>query len=1717
MKASTLTFKITSVLLIAAMVSEDISFAIDRYEASSTSTLAPTSIFAPLYAIRWDEVKREYEITEVPGEERGLTDLNKKEVGKSYIEALIGVFLKDLEVREALKLSPAAIDEYFEKFRAALIKLRDSSINPSISKCFRGYGIEAMEYTRHGVELTLSETAGEEKRMRYELAGGEVRVIDLEKAMDEVSRTFIPKGDGFDPGYGAYAVDILRRFTGALERIEGDNGSIHETLRKAAEHGPAEVPEGYREYLGKSIAYDTIVDAFVKIVHGGEPLSDKNCSGDDFWKRPYLLLDDKCAILIFKDGPNGTRYGSDVIGYRVDLTKPVRGQLAEKNEDTVSVLKRYFIEKEEFAERYRAEERFYLSQRAAYGHGDALDFRNRAHDAFIGVEDRVKRCADEIKRIFKLLREYSLHSTRYDKIRFLPRFRSRYQKVMIRDEYEVWKRLFNEAVNETEALAARDEVVSIPADDHFGGLIKVGLASLRRMLRSITTFGNGEKPGEYADASSMDQVLLDTLGLNKEWFNFCRGKGLLVTTQAGDFIRDRVKNDIQNLDGMFTAEVPVDHAFFDLVPRGEWKWLAFSVDNAISGAVKATREAAFLNGEKDIEGPKIVFSDDGDYLVVKVIDHGTGISKRDLKKVSDADFTKRKETGQACMHRVVTDNGGSAVIDSLTEEERTPEELARRKALGQRTERGVTLTIRWPVKRIGDDTAVEKPKGKKREDVRKHRVPRRNARAIPLALYGVVAVLAGIGFYIFSPGIVDNDAAALIISAGISAAIMAAGFITERMPVVKTRTWTKKKPVWGLSSLGKAADRVKAWRERKAREAEEKIKKEERDEKRPIEKEKKKGRKQAEGERRKAREAIEREVKAVQDAQKERLRDAADKLAAAKKDAAAREHQRLLRRIEEEKAERQRLGRVAAAKGEAKKLRALLRKADDLVQRAYRAASGKLSGARSEVDAAAARLHSAGRAMIDGKRSILAGLERRLEAAGARYKEIDARYREIMAGCEELEKGISECDDEDNATAVLQKFERLLDKYSGEEVPEEAVKYIEDLNARIVFLIEALRLKPLFPASIRPLYVDICRRLYKKDPSGGDRRAIYDKYRAMSIEGRLLRERAARSLREFDASLSAAFRKFKEMLSAQDMARYIEDPDKPEAKPLQFIGLIWKFAVPALRAIGVPERAIAFLGGLEELVFSFAMMKGIVYLCDLAPPGFKVPFSLGITVYLTLAIVSSAVSYAFHAASGELYFFEKERIVSRKIDWKGNKDKKLLLGIGVFGFIIRAVYAGLAAWLDPWSGFSESYTYIVPVLAAVSMHGSFDSVLAYSGKVPLLMIGAFGGTKEKRTGSKSLSKRKVMARVIFMADRDREPTRGEMRRMLDREEAKIMNEGRKFPGKMMLAQAAGVTYGRVLQAANSLDPIRGMRGVGESFGYTMRTRGPERSLRKRENVISTIYERLNGHWPTDEEKKKFVKKNKFDTSDLTPGKLGRDVFENIDKYHGPRARFFRSINYDYRTLDLREWGDFLQELYKDLNGRYPNKKQLSDFRKWKYRGKYLRVSDVSSKTLHWSKHFGNLSGVAERLGFWLGRYDGKWSLGVWDNYCRFLYIEMFHKLPTKKELKKFMDPRNEKEMYFPVIKNYINAFKDATAEHGGVPAVSRRLGFLVDDDLSDRENFLKALFIDLNLRPPREEELKEFGKWKRRNKFLRVKDLSGRVVRAAAEHWGGIAGVSDAQ
>lgn len=104
-RAHAILFKAIAMAMVCLFFISDLALGIDLKDPAATSTLAPTSIFGPIVALKWDTATGRYLITEDEGEKAFIIKCGQEDNAFIYLNLLIGQFLHGLSNLSKLGVS----------------------------------------------------------------------------------------------------------------------------------------------------------------------------------------------------------------------------------------------------------------------------------------------------------------------------------------------------------------------------------------------------------------------------------------------------------------------------------------------------------------------------------------------------------------------------------------------------------------------------------------------------------------------------------------------------------------------------------------------------------------------------------------------------------------------------------------------------------------------------------------------------------------------------------------------------------------------------------------------------------------------------------------------------------------------------------------------------------------------------------------------------------------------------------------------------------------------------------------------------------------------------------------------------------------------------------------------------------------------------------------------------------------------------------------------------------------------------------------------------------------------------------------------------------------------------------------------------------------------------------------------------------------------------
>ncbi|MFC1576888.1 ATP-binding protein [Candidatus Omnitrophota bacterium] len=431
----------------------------------------------------------------------------------------------------------------------------------------------------------------------------------------------------------------------------------------------------------------------------------------DLWLQPYLMLDSDRSIVVFKNGPNTIHLGSSVIGCGVGLNN---GEVADLNgalrsNGSKTLLSRLILRNEEYLERFEEEERVAIAARSA-GHSEYLGYHGPL-TVCLGMLLNLDRLfesntlrPDELKN--KGLRELIENTARtldqcVDAVHNCADLANwhRNRKILSLKDLDISKESFTEMTESLTALSgawkSRPELLEEISDksDDADKLISELIAALDEAVamfmaeKDLVEETSTDSPEKRNGLEVLESVLKGVQG----GISTVTGKEIRITRDKQEFLI-KVSGSKEYVAVIFDSD---DKARLEqYTVSGNWRALAFSLENAVFGAMNASASKAEKEpGRKGKISIKIyanIVTEGGqDYLEVLIRDRANGIPKGDRFKLSDPDFsTKARETGWAFGRRVIQHAGGTLEIDSRTKGEEGYE--------GARINPGTDVKVRWP-------------------------------------------------------------------------------------------------------------------------------------------------------------------------------------------------------------------------------------------------------------------------------------------------------------------------------------------------------------------------------------------------------------------------------------------------------------------------------------------------------------------------------------------------------------------------------------------------------------------------------------------------------------------------------------------------------------------------------------------------------------------------------------------------------------------------------------------------------------------------------------------------------------------------------------------------------------------------------------------------------------------------------------------------------------
>ncbi len=420
----------------------------------------------------------------------------------------------------------------------------------------------------------------------------------------------------------------------------------------------------------------------------------------DEWLQPYLMLEKRDAILIFKKGRNTIHFGSPPIAYRIPLDRGEIKILKALKGDVL--LKETYIPYKEYLERYNIEENVAIAGRSM-DHSTYLNFIGIIDKTSANVESLIsdltggpyrETLSEDIRELLKLTshvidtciniahtftRIAGYH--KFHKILFLEEMGFKKDKlVKALDGLLFIEEQWNKK-SETFDIITKGDADLRKDIDRLKDNLLTAIAVLQAeidLIEERSTDSIETKNG----VEILENLLVGIMGMGRT----TQQKG--VTIAKGEFSLEMTNNV-----GIYLGNVKVQIDNLDKLRKylisGNWRSLAFSIENAIYGALRASENAG-----KPVEiFVSIIRKNDKEYIEAIIRDYGKGIPKDELFKISDPDYsTKARETGWAFARRAIEYNEGEVEIDSRTADDA--------EYGGKRKKVGTDVIIRWRVRGI---------------------------------------------------------------------------------------------------------------------------------------------------------------------------------------------------------------------------------------------------------------------------------------------------------------------------------------------------------------------------------------------------------------------------------------------------------------------------------------------------------------------------------------------------------------------------------------------------------------------------------------------------------------------------------------------------------------------------------------------------------------------------------------------------------------------------------------------------------------------------------------------------------------------------------------------------------------------------------------------------------------------------------------------------------
>ncbi len=435
------------------------------------------------------------------------------------------------------------------------------------------------------------------------------------------------------------------------------------------------------------------------------------------WLEPYLMLDGESAILIFKNGPNSTGLGSKPIAYKISLKKSHLPRLETIIHSTYkdAVLQNTFALPSDYLDSFNAQERVALATRST-DHSTHLNFieeLNLASATSSLVREDIKESKDKNdEAVAALLSKASVVflavTPLCERCLYVANLHKEH-KVLALAYSKLGKEDIIKASAALKSLHAEWKknapLIDIFKKRHHGEMA-FDIGSIGEYISALVDIMAAEAglvtagTGESIDKKNVVELLENAIGRIQSGADKSVPAPCAITASEETFTKkfafgyDRnIKVNTKGLDMLKQHNI-----------AGSWRALAFSVENAIYGAAKASADT-IEPIEIDV---KTACRDRRDYVDVIIKDRGRGIKPSDIAKISDPGYTTTGGgTGWAFARRAIQDAGGSVAISSKT----------------SGAGKGTSVTISWPINKITAEPEIAEAAVSKATDIKRTAAP----------------------------------------------------------------------------------------------------------------------------------------------------------------------------------------------------------------------------------------------------------------------------------------------------------------------------------------------------------------------------------------------------------------------------------------------------------------------------------------------------------------------------------------------------------------------------------------------------------------------------------------------------------------------------------------------------------------------------------------------------------------------------------------------------------------------------------------------------------------------------------------------------------------------------------------------------------------------------------------------------------------------------------